>query len=214
MLNIVRKYLMNCIYKKLYKIRGPGLIEDITDEIHEWFAIWYDKLGHYDVYPAADLGGSILITTGQTLTPQEYLMQQIRTIKKKKEKDEEGKLTERKALKRKSAKHAKRIPQTQALTCLEEANADFIQNWKFRDESKNPEQKEYLDLIIEKLCYELQIEMRETVDELMRIELELLNKALLKDHAYDEKKFKIPLTGKGNRYDLPFILFEKVTVFL
>jgi len=32
-------------------------MEDITDEIHEWFVVWYNTLGHYDVFPAADFGG-------------------------------------------------------------------------------------------------------------------------------------------------------------
>jgi len=48
-------------------------MEDITDEIHEWFVVWYNALGHYDVFPAANLGGSVLIVTGQTLTPEEYI---------------------------------------------------------------------------------------------------------------------------------------------
>ncbi|XP_067206227.1 dynein regulatory complex protein 11-like isoform X2 [Linepithema humile] len=174
---------------RLLRIRGPGLMEDITDEIHEWFVIWYDTVGHYDVFPAADLGGSVLITTGQTMTPQEYLMEKL---ERKKEAKPKGKIIEKTTLVPESIKHEShgwRMSQTQALSYLEKANADFINNWSFRDESNNPEQEEYLDLITEKLCYELQFEMRKIVDELMRIELELLNKALLKDLRSDKEKF-------------------------
>lgn len=174
-------------------------MEDITDEICEWFVIWYDTLGQYDVFPAANLGGSVLIATGQTATPQEYLMEIL-------EKKKRGKAKRRRieqimpAVKAKPVKKAPgwEMPQTNALSCLEEANDDFIRNWGLRDESDNPEQEEYLDLITEKLCYELQLEMREIVDELMRAELELLNKALLKDRERDKKKRAKPGKDKGN----------------
>ncbi|KYN40728.1 IQ and AAA domain-containing protein 1 [Trachymyrmex septentrionalis] len=179
---------------KLLKIRGPGLMEDITDEIHEWFVVWYNALGHYDVFPAANLGGSVLIVTGQTLTPEEYLMEKLEKEKKAKEKEKKAKEIEKSLVEPIKGEAGWKMPQTDTLSCLEEANSDFIRNWSFRDE-KYLEQ-EYLDVITEKLCYELQLEMREIVDELMRAELKLLNKALLKDHADDEPKFKIPTMNK------------------
>ncbi|KAG5310781.1 DRC11 protein, partial [Acromyrmex insinuator] len=166
---------------KLLKIRGPGLMEDITDEIHEWFVIWYNALGFYDVFPAANLGGSVLIITGQTLTPEEYLIEKLKKEKKAKEKEKSPKPEVIKA----EVVHWK-MPQTKNLSCLEEANNEFIRNWSFRDETYL--EQEYLDLITEKLCYELQLEMREIVDELMRAELELLNMALLKDLGKDKPK--------------------------
>jgi len=162
-------------------------MEDITDEIHEWFVIWYDTLGHYDVFPAADLGGSVLIATGQTSTPQEYLMEKLEKEKQAKKKHREAEQTpEVKAEPVKQEAPDWKMPRTKALSCLKEANDDFVRNWSLRDESDNPEQEEYLDLITEKLCHELQLEMREIVDELMRAELELLNKALQEDR--DKKK--------------------------
>ncbi|XP_039301824.1 IQ and AAA domain-containing protein 1-like isoform X1 [Solenopsis invicta] len=179
---------------RLLKIRGPGLVEDITDEIREWFVVWYNALGHYDVFPAADVGGSVLIVTGQTLTPQEYLLEKL-----EKEKKAKGKRAERMALfpeaeSIKTKVPGSKMPQTDALSCLNETNIEFIRNWSFRKETNS--EQEYLDLITEKLGYELQLEMREIVDELMRAELELLNEALLKDHAYDKEKFTIPTMDK------------------
>lgn len=173
-------------------------MEDITDEIFEWFVIWYDTTGQYDVFPAANLGGSVLIVTGQTATPQEYLME---TLEKKKARGKPKRKVEEKPPPVKAEPvEGWKMPQTNALSCLEEANDDFIRNWSLRDESDNPEQEEYLDLITEKLCHELQLEMREIVDELMRAELELLNKALLKDHEHDKKKKgKKPGKDKGDQ---------------
>lgn len=186
---------------RLLKIRGPGLMEDITDEIREWFVIWYDTVGHYDVFPAAEFGGSVLIATGQTKTPQEYLIEKLQKEKAK----EKGRTAEKmapvpKAELIKGEIHGWKMPQTDALSCLVETNVEFIRNWSFRDE-KDPQQ-EYLDIITEKLCYELQLEMRGIVDELMRVELELLNKALLKDHANDKAKFTIPTMDQSDRRNL------------
>ncbi|KAL0113827.1 hypothetical protein PUN28_011276 [Cardiocondyla obscurior] len=174
---------------RLLRVRGPGLMEDITDEIHEWFIVWYNTVGHFDVFPAADLTGSVLIATGQTLTPQEYLMEKLEKTNRKGRKTEKMALPPKaQVLKDQEKVLGWKMPQTDALSCLEKTNIDFIQNWNFRNK-KDPEQV-YLDLITENLCYELQLEMRKIVDELMRAELELLNKALLKDQAQDKKKEK------------------------
>ncbi|KAF7411537.1 hypothetical protein HZH66_000433 [Vespula vulgaris] len=167
---------------RLLKMVGPGLIEDITDEIHEWFIVWYNTLGYFDVYPPAELGGSILIVTGQTMEPEEYLMQQMQKKIDAKSKKQQEKAKEPKP-KTEHVVEGWFMPETSLFTCLETANNEFIENWSYRDESSNPLQKPYLDLITDKLCYELQFEMRLIVDELMRLELEKLNEALLKDYA-------------------------------
>lgn len=144
--------------------------------------------------------------TGQTSTPQEYLTEKLEREQREGVKKKEAPKAEAEPAKPKTEK-GWRMPQTQALSCLIEANADFIKNWDLRDESGNPKQEEYLDLIVEKLCYEMQLEMRKIADEFLRAELELLNKALLKDHAYDKKKFVIPEMNGGdwikfNNYNL------------
>jgi len=175
-------------------------MEDITDEIHEWFVVWYNALGHYDVFPAANLGGSVLIVTGQTLTPEEYIKKLKKEKKTKEIKRRRPPKPELEPIKAEVVDW--KMPETNNLSCLKETNNDFIRNWSFRDETYL--EQEYMDLITEKLCYELQLEMREIVDELMRAELRLLNKALLKDHEYDKQKFTIPMAkmDKSNRYNL------------
>lgn len=180
-------------YYKLWKIRGPGLVEDITDEIREWFILWYDELGHFYVYPAANLGGSVLIATGQTLTPQEYLVEKMSKGAK-----------ETPATKAKPKKYQPLIPQTKTFSLLHEANQYFINNWSFRYRSDDHREKIYHDLIKDELCYELQLEMRKIVDELMRLELQKLNAALKKDYAADKRKLDIP-TDKSKLLQLNLI---------
>ncbi|KZC11758.1 IQ and AAA domain-containing protein 1 [Dufourea novaeangliae] len=178
---------------KLWKVKGPGLMEDITDEIREWFVIWYNETGHFDVYPAASLGGTVLVATGQTLTPQEFLAQKVKA-KDAKEEPKKGGKGERKKRKRKKPW----MPETKAFTLLDEANRDFIGNWSFRRDTDDTGEMIYGDLIKDKLCYELQLEMREIVDELMRLELKKLNQALKKDCKANNKHIDIP-KSKGGR---------------
>ncbi|KAK1124363.1 hypothetical protein K0M31_006730 [Melipona bicolor] len=172
---------------RLWKIRGPGLMEDITDEIREWFIMWYNDVGHFDAYPVAYLGGSVLITTGQTLTPQEYLVEKM--IKQ---------TTKVPIIMRAKIKKKKQpwIRQTKTFSLLNEANQDFTNNWSFRHRTNEYREEIYHDLIKDKLCYELQLEMRKIVDELMRLELKKLNAALTKDYKADKRTLVIPIEKK------------------
>lgn len=156
-------------------------MEDITDEIREWFILWYNELGIFDAYPLAEAGGSVLIATGQTLTPEEYHAAQMRKAEEAKKSNKDGK--DKRKEKRKGKEKGGKPEEPKTLKGLREANEDFIVNWSLRDESGNPNQREYLDLITDKLCNELQLEMREIVDELMRLELATLEAALAKDNA-------------------------------
>ena len=158
-------------------------MEDITDEIREWFIMWYNDVGHFDAYPVAHLGGSVLITTGQTLTPQEYLVQKMI-----KETAKAPTITRARPKK----KEQPWIRQTKTFSLLNEANQDFIDNWSFRHRANEYREEIYHDLIKDKLCYELQLEMRKIVDELMRLELKKLNAALTKDYKADKRTLVIP----------------------
>nr|ACE75190.1 IQ calmodulin-binding motif-containing protein [Glyptapanteles flavicoxis] len=50
---------------RIFEETGPRLMEDITDELREWFRVWYQEVGHFGTFPAADQGGSVLIVTEQ-----------------------------------------------------------------------------------------------------------------------------------------------------
>lgn len=169
---------------KLLKIKRPGLMEDITDEIREWFILWYDELGHFYVYPAARLGGSVLIATGQTITPQEYLVM-------KKAKEMEKKAEKEKVKKKKVKKKNYWMSETKAFSLLNEVNQCYNYDWSHRH-SNDFQQKICHDLITDELCYKLQLETRKVVDELMRLELQKLNAALKKDYAADLRPFDVP----------------------
>ncbi|XP_046493025.1 IQ and AAA domain-containing protein 1-like [Neodiprion pinetum] len=182
---------------RLHQIRGPGLMEDITDEVKEWFLLWYNELGFFDAYPSALAGGSILIATGQTRTPEEYHMEQMR--KAEEAKKGKGKAAAAAKAKPKVKQRGDKMEEPNTLKGLREANDNFLANWSLRDETGNPHQREYLDLITDKLSYELQLEIREVVDELMRLELATLEAALAKDEAESDGGAKGQKDQKHNK---------------
>ncbi|XP_051153442.1 IQ and AAA domain-containing protein 1-like isoform X2 [Leptopilina boulardi] len=180
---------------KLWKIRGPGLMEDITDEIREWFLLWYGELGYFDVYPNAEAGGSILMATGQTQTPEEYAKKIMEKKKNKAQMEKEKTTREKKKgteteVSEKEKKGSK-ITKSQILPYMREAIDDFIKNWSLREETENQHQTIHFDLINDELCYKLQLEMREIVDEIMRVELNKLVQAVRKDNAGNKEKLSI-----------------------
>ena len=54
---------------------------------------------------------------------------------------------------------------------------EYTDLWAEVNDIDNPEDKIYMEHITDKMCYELQLEVRPQVDELMRIELEMLREA-------------------------------------
>ena len=58
---------------RILRIRGPALLEDITDFVRAWFREWYDETLAFDLIPEPFQGGTVLIVRGETLTPLEYL---------------------------------------------------------------------------------------------------------------------------------------------
>ena len=85
------------------------------------------------------------------------------------------------------------LQESQAFPFLEEASREFKEQWSLRTEQiLDPKAGLIIDLVRDRLCYKLQLEMRAVADESMRLELSELNRALLLDHANDEIKFTLP----------------------
>lgn len=179
---------------RVLRVIGPGLMEDIGDEIREWFHDWYTIAKCFDKYPSEEQGGTILVVRGETITPEEYMKAKEKKQKdkkkspadKKKEKEEKAKakkaakdkLKKEKAKARKEAMAAKRkekrgeyeleFGDTPTSKMFEDGFNEEELLWSDRPYSDNPEAKPYMDMITEEKCYEMQMELRPQVDELMR----------------------------------------------
>ena len=91
---------------KILKLRSPFIMEDISDDIRQWFREFYKGAHDFDRYPEAFEGGTILVVRGETNTVEEFLVE--------KDKKPEEKAREKKA-KMKAKKEAKQLAKKMAL---------------------------------------------------------------------------------------------------
>ncbi|XP_032455416.1 IQ and AAA domain-containing protein 1-like [Nasonia vitripennis] len=179
--------------ERIWKTRGPDLVEDIEDEIRQWFLLWFEELGYFDHLPSAKEGGSILVSTGQVRTPQEYLA----SLSAKEDKNLVDDSSEEFDSMDNDESGDWRLRESKALGSLLQTDEEFTNQWHFRiEEISNPKGALIMDTIRDRLFYELQLEMREKADDVMRAELKSLNQALLADHARDPVKFALPKPQK------------------
>ncbi|KAF5304779.1 hypothetical protein FQA39_LY09556 [Lamprigera yunnana] len=204
-------------HERLLRVVGGRLMEDISDEIREWFRRCYNDHKKFDKFPPEELGGSILIVREETTTNKEQLDQgrKLLTGKDKKNAAKEKKALE-KAAKEKKKKEKEIEKKKQIAAKLRERNGElliklqpsiaaekFIEGfteqrdyWDRKPLKENPFHKPDMEIIRDKKCYDLQLEIRIQVDVLMRIELILLNKALCRDEG---RKYKAPPIPKAKK---------------
>ncbi|XP_044589982.1 IQ and AAA domain-containing protein 1-like [Cotesia glomerata] len=141
--------------KRIFEEMEPGLMEDITDELREWFRVWYQEVGHFGTFPPADQGGSVLIVTEQA--------GQVVLI------EGPGPELDR--------------PESEALDTLVRLSGQCLEDLELNDD----------------VYYQVQLEARRKVDELMREELKRLNKALVKDLKKNKVKSEVPKPKRKKR---------------
>lgn len=211
----LREYYKTLIDEKVrvFKVIAPGLFEDIGDEIRQWFKDWFYSVKTFKDIPPVAQGGTVLVIRGDIESPSEHFEEMLKstnaktgaaaTVAKQKEeaqkaaaekkaKDEE--LKKKQAEENKNEKPSKRSKEytfepkrTAAMDAIEEGFEEYAKMWANVNDAENPKNKPYMDVITEEKCYEVQMEVRPKVDELMRIELELLKAATQKDKWIEKK---------------------------
>lgn len=184
---------------RVLKYVAPKIMEDIGDEIREWFHAWYEQCDMFDDFPTEMLGGTCLVVRGETLTPQEYLTKKaeekamgpkaLKALKKEekeaaklakfleKQKIKAAEKAKKKMAKQRRAEQAALLPHQYKYYHDPPNNIELFNEgiqehkilWDERSELKNPQEKHYLDIITADLCYESQVECRKIIDQLMRL---------------------------------------------
>ncbi|XP_057658129.1 dynein regulatory complex protein 11-like [Diorhabda carinulata] len=208
---------------RVFRVIAPGLMEDIGDEIREWFALWYKEVRQFDEIPPEEKGGTILVVRAETMTPKEFIdeverkrRQKVKAggakAQKEKERKEKEKLKKAEAEKKKkeieqmkkiaaakAAKKKKRKPGEYEYDYEDpvgrplylEGQQEHGDIWDLRNDFDNPLEKHYMDIITDKTLLDNQFECRRIVDNMMRVELDMLNEALDEDRVkYGLKKIK------------------------
>ena len=68
---------------KILKLRSPFIMEDISDDIRQWFHEFYKGAHNFDRYPEAFEGGTILVVRGETNTTEEFLVEKAKKPEQK-----------------------------------------------------------------------------------------------------------------------------------
>ncbi|KAM6963282.1 dynein regulatory complex protein 11 [Aplochiton taeniatus] len=195
---------------KLREIEGPDMRETMKDQIRQWFIECHDATGSFPDYPEEEDGGSSIIFAEKT--PQQ-LREELaakeeddpgKKAKGKEEKKEKGKKEKGKGGEEEEEPGLKMLPSAFLLE-LEVGEKTFREVWENRSESKNLGQRHEAELIKENKRKEIEVEIRQQVDELMRQELVNWKLAVDKDKGGkakgNAKKKKGSKSGKKKKKD-------------
>ncbi|XP_066597295.1 IQ and AAA domain-containing protein 1-like [Prorops nasuta] len=183
---------------QLLEVRAPIMLEEICEEIREWFNVWYKKVGFFGPFPPEKQGGTILIVTEEEPTPEEFL-------KKSQDKQEVPEETNKKDEKSKKGEEGWKMSKSKNLENLIQTNREFLLNYGTSPGlsscllDKRKIKNFYMELIIGDICHDMHLEMRRLADDKMRIEWDLLNVRLNKLHKKDVPTWKNPTWKKGKR---------------
>ncbi|EDW70357.1 dynein regulatory complex protein 11 [Drosophila virilis] len=211
---------------RLLQMRSPWMMEDISDHIRAWFEEFYNKTGNFHAYPDPVKKGTVLVVIDETMTPIEF---QETLNKKPMSKEEKKKLrakikAEKKKLRDKiklrKMKEAKRrlklkaagiidvgfiLSDSKPIEKIEATMKQFSIDWRNVDEYLNKNHDPIKSWVTEEQLDIIHHELRELVDEYMRVEYELLRKALATDQnvPYKPQKVKKPKKKKGKKKKKP-----------
>ncbi|KAH8370364.1 hypothetical protein KR093_003160 [Drosophila rubida] len=197
---------------RLLQIRTPWMMEDISDHIRAWFEEFYDKTGNFHPYPDPVKNGTVLVVIDETMSPMEF---QESLNKKPMTKEEKQKLKDklkaekkkkRDKLKQQKIKDAKRrkklkdagiidigyiVSSSKPIVKIEQTMKQFSIDWRNVDEYLNKNHDPIKEWVTEEQMEVIHQELRQLVDEYMRIEYELLREAWAKDKKVPYKALKV-----------------------
>lgn len=203
------------IKETLRAVEGPDMKERMQDQIRDWYISNKEQLGKFPEYPSQEDAGSLSIDfrkkTAEEVQAEIDAKAEAKGKKGKGKGKGKGKKEEKKGKKDKKGKKgddeegpAGWIPkESKFLGGLEEfggsrglkENVDTYENvWENKDENNNFDQIHDSGIIRNDKIREVELEIREGVDEIMRAELEQLIQALDKPKKGKKGKGK---KGKG-----------------
>ncbi|KAF5278089.1 hypothetical protein FQR65_LT03605 [Abscondita terminalis] len=170
----------------LEKTQRAIVLEQLSDQVRNWLNEYRAHTGKIPEYTGSDRPISRLMSSRQGTeselsksSSKESKSKKSRSPKSKESKDEEeDKTTALKAI------TSAFVPE---LTTRKE---EYDELWKNKDESMNPKQYHYGDIIYNEQMNSMENELRKVVDDMMRAELLLLQEAFDKDRGFKGKKQK------------------------
>ncbi|CAG9789481.1 unnamed protein product [Diatraea saccharalis] len=191
------KKALDTIEESLRSKNGTKINEQIGDELRRWITEYYDRTERLPEFPSEEGGGSRAMYSRQGTGMDSELSKMSPVSSKDSKRSKESK--DKKSSKNGDNNKPKEEPEdlniyqctsSVYLQDIVNANEEFEDIWKFKDDIDNPHERYYKDMIEREKIVKIEQEIRNIVDEMMRNELELLQAAFNRDMASKGKKVK------------------------
>ncbi|XP_017795745.1 PREDICTED: IQ and AAA domain-containing protein 1, partial [Habropoda laboriosa] len=190
--------------ERIRKEKTAIMEENIRSEVRNWISTYFQQTGKIPDLPSVESGGSRIIFSRQgtesTISKSTAVSskESKKSKRSKSKKDSDGEQSEEE-----TEQGFKSIP-SNFLSVLICANQEYKEVWKNKDESSNAAQLPYLDMIENEKTKEVENEVRITVDQALRDDIEALQNALDRDRGFKGKRAKkvqkrIRRSGKKNK---------------
>ncbi|XP_063234958.1 dynein regulatory complex protein 11 [Bacillus rossius redtenbacheri] len=169
--------------------RGGTMKEELADEVRAWILDYQAHTGKFPEIPSEESGGSALFFTRQG-TGSEISKSTTASSKGSKDKKDKGKKEKEDGKKKMDEEedHGFKMTPSNFLAEVQTAITEYEEVWRDRDESGNPRQRADTEMIRAEKTLELEAELRKTVDQMLREELEILQAALDRDKGRKARK--------------------------
>ncbi|XP_022904118.2 dynein regulatory complex protein 11 [Onthophagus taurus] len=170
------------------------VLEQLSDEIRIWLHEYKAQTGKIPEYTGSDRGSSRLLLSRQGTDSEISKSTQGSSKESKPKKSKSAKSKDDKSDDEEDETYSKAIVST-FLPSITMHNEEYDEIWKNKNESSNPRQIPYKDMIEKQQMSEMENELRKVVDDMMRVELQLLQEAFDKDKGIKGKKQKASKRG-------------------
>ncbi|XP_061935622.1 dynein regulatory complex protein 11 isoform X1 [Apis cerana] len=182
--------LMITTKERIHKEKSAIIEENIRTEVRNWIKTYFQQTGKIPDLPSAESGGSRIIfsrqetesTISKSTAVSSKESKKSKRLKSKKDNNVEQSEDE-------TEQGFKSIP-SNFLSELIYANQEYQEIWKNKDETMNAAQLPYLDIIENETINEVENEVRITVDQALRGDIEALQNALDRDKGFKGKRPK------------------------
>lgn len=177
---------------------GAAMMEDIADDIRVWIKGYYDKTGKLPELPSEENGGSVHIFS-RPGTESEFSRSSAISSKESRKTKDKSKSPARSGdiNLEDSLEDGFKTGQSAVLAEMKCLIEEFNDVWKTKEEHDNFKQNFDESMIYNEKYAEVELELRKTVDDLIRQELELLQLAIGKKIKKSNKKAR--RSGKKNK---------------
>ncbi|KYN15124.1 IQ and AAA domain-containing protein 1 [Trachymyrmex cornetzi] len=190
--------------ERIRKEKSAIMEEKIRSEVRNWIDTYFQQTGKIPDLPSAESGGSRMIFSRQGTESTVSKSTAVSSKESKKSKRSKSKKdSETEQSEDETDLGFKSVP-SNFLPELIHANQEYQDVWKDKDESANPMQLPYRNMIEAEKTREIEDEVRLVVDQTMRGDIEALQLALDRDKGLKGKRAKKPQkrirrSGKKNK---------------